>query len=511
MDIICSAYLNGFKWPDYAWIFTEIINSEIFMDSKFCSRDTANAAMNKTIFLHPGLKTPHEYQDLPSGLNYIAFHNAYLELLNESATELNLSLQSNPYADVLYDSIWAFALTLNESLSTLKARNLSLANIRHAKRKIMDVLEEQLSELSFQGATGLLNFSQSAPSVLISVELFQFQNGQPVRIGSYNASLDQVILNESTLGEIPSDTLNRIYVLSPILLTVILSIVIVLCFVLTTVSMCLFFYYRKQPAIKATSSALSLIMFIGCYFLLTSSLSHTVTSGIGTQGRKEPLPTFMCLFNIYLFNIGGDIVTATVIAKTMRIYHIFKKFGKVNRIWSDQGLLILILIIVSIKIVLLTLWTCLDITHLVDKEHYISQNVPPYFLVRRRCQSNHTEIWLLVISTYSFVLIFIMGLLAVLTRKIKRGDFKDSKKINTLILILVFDICIFPSLWILFRHNGAIILSRVMYSVGVLIAAFSCQVFLILPKVLPLVPVLQRCRIWIEIKRDHIPSLDATK
>ena len=66
---------------------------------------------------------------LPSGLNYSAYYEAYLQELEKSSTELNVSLQSNPYANVLYDSIWAVALTINRSLSVLNERNLSLANI----------------------------------------------------------------------------------------------------------------------------------------------------------------------------------------------------------------------------------------------------------------------------------------------------------------------------------------------------------------------------------------------
>ena len=271
---------------------------------------------------------------------------------------------------------------------------------------------------------------------------------------------------------------------------VILSIVIGLCFALTTISMCLFIYYRQQPAIKATSNTLSHCMFIGCYFLLISSFFHTVTSG---NRSNESLQYFSCSFISYSGTIGFDIVLATVIAKTLRIYYIFKKFGKVNRICSDRYLYILILIIVSIKIVLLVLWACLDINVVVEMEQYIPQSVPPYFLVREGCQSNHLVLWIVAVFGYSAVLMIIMVLLAVLTRKIKRFDFKDSKKINTLIVTLVFNICISVTLWIVLRLIDATNLSRVAYGIGTMTAAELCQMFLILPKILPL--VLYRCKV----------------
>ena len=85
------------------------------------------------------------------------------ESLNVSERETNAYLEGSPYANILYDSVWAIACALNRSLSILQERNFSLSsvNIRtnqsHARNDIMDVLEEQLSQFSFQGSSGPLN------------------------------------------------------------------------------------------------------------------------------------------------------------------------------------------------------------------------------------------------------------------------------------------------------------------------------------------------------------------
>ena len=83
---------------------------------------------------------------LPSELNYSDYREVYLEEIENSSAQLNISLQSNPYANVLYDScIWAVALTINRSLRALDERNLSLTNIHHdldAGIEIRNVLEE---------------------------------------------------------------------------------------------------------------------------------------------------------------------------------------------------------------------------------------------------------------------------------------------------------------------------------------------------------------------------------
>ena len=60
----------------------------------------------------------------------------------------------------------------------------------------MNVLEEQLSQLSFQGATGWLNFSHSAAAAQTSTEILQIQNGKPVQIGLCDHSLAKSALLE---------------------------------------------------------------------------------------------------------------------------------------------------------------------------------------------------------------------------------------------------------------------------------------------------------------------------
>lgn len=487
VKILCRAYHEGFRWPDYAWIFMD--SSGIYnLEGASCKPISlfVSTAVNNSVFLHTQLSTLYKKTTLSSGLTYSAYFNAYLERLEEAATELNTTLESNPYANVLYDSVWAFAIALNHSIGILKENNLSLANTTHSKSEIFGIITEQLSQLSLQGTSEFLNFSNGSAALLPSVHLIQFQNSQPLQLGMYDFTLDQLYLNKGILNEIPSDVLNRVYVLYTIPLTVLMLIVIVFCFALTTASMCLFFYYRKHPSIKATSSTLSFCLFIGCYLLLMSSLVHNVISGVSVQSSHEQLRGFVCVFDISSLGVGGDVVLATVIAKTLRIYYIFKKFGKGNRICSDKGLFILILSIVSVKVTLLILWTSIDISVYVDMEDYIKDSIPPYFLVTQLCEARYMPMWLILIYGYSTLLGLIMVLLAILTRKIKRSDFKDSKKITILVASLFMTLCIFSMLWAILRFSGAFILSRVMYSVGTIVMVILCQVFLILPKIVPL-------------------------
>ena len=337
--------------------------------------------------------------------------------MEELKIELNATLQINPYANVLYDSIWALAISLNRSLNILKLNNFSLTNIGHAKSEILEILGEQLSELSFHGATGYLNFSRNNASALqTTVKLLQFQNSNLVMIGAYDFTSDLLQLNATTLKLFPTTaTLQYSFVIlhnrAVVQVLIITLILTVLCFALTTVSMFLYCYYRNQPSIKATSTTLSICLFVGCYILVLSLLFCSIKSSL--QLSKEQVmqikasfayQVFLCTGDIYLLLIAVDIIFATIIAKTLCIYHIFNTFGKVNRMCSDQYLFFFILIIVSVKVVFLALWTSLDDNHLAFNEQYISQSIPPYIIVTSKCQSNYLELWTGILFGYSSLL-----------------------------------------------------------------------------------------------------------
>ena len=137
--------------------------------------------------------------------------------------------------------------------------------------------------------------------------------------------------------------------------------------------------------------------------------------------------------------------------------------------------------------IMLIIWASLDVPSTIDTEQFVSKTVPPFIQVVQRCQSKHHLYWIILTFGYSTLLTLIMVLIAILTRKIKRGDYKDSKKINILVVALILDFYILAPLWFIFQGMDASVLSRLAYNAGTLIAAVLCQVLLILPKTVPLV------------------------
>ena len=111
----------------------------------------------------------------------------------------------------------------------------------------------------------------------------------------------------------------------------------------------------------------------------------------------------------------------------------------------------MILGIVSEKIFILIVWENVDVAHVIDVEQFVSQRVPPFFQITQECQSGRINIWHASLVSYSAILGLILVLLAVVTRKIKRRDYKDS---NILVVALTLDFGFSVPLWIIFRSNA---------------------------------------------------------
>ena len=475
VNMLCEAYNQGLAWPDYVWLYVEIDSDTLTIrDTSSCTADILKKAMEKILFLH--LQTWQQGEEiLHLGDNYHTFRSSYYQKLKDSEC-----LQSNTYASVLYDSIWAIALAVNRSQTTL-----SVNPVQTNKHNSMSSAAKELTTVSFQGASGLVNFSQRAAALQLHVDIFQVYQNKSIQIGTYNQYTDSLFINLSILGDIPNDELDKVYLLYPLYLTVILLIFLISSLAFTTITMSLFIHYRKNPEIRATSSILSLCMFVGCYCLIISSLLHTIASGL-VLGNTI-LGYADCWGNTFLFTVGLDIVLATLFTKTLRIYHIFNTFGKLSSLWSDKSLFAIILSIVSGKVLIMVIWAVVDMNHLIDKTTLSLQRSPPYYEVVQKCYSQHLGLWVAVIFAYTALLFLPMITAAILTRRIKgeKSRYKDSKKICMLVAVLFILICMGNALWFFLRAIGANIASKVVFSLGFTLAALFCQIFLFLPKIIP--------------------------
>ena len=463
-ELICRAYANGMRWPNYGWLLLE--DGQYWSTSHKCNDSTMRKVSEGVFLLRNKLQPTDQNSQLISGMKY----NEYLQNLQEKSGMTHI----NPYANVLYDSVWAFALALNNSIFVLGDSGGDFQNISRAVRN-------ELPKVSFTGALGDVHFD-SNHEVKTTIDILQVRNGTSTPIGFYDPIHKRLELDIASIDQIPSDELEREYQLFSLPLTIVMSAALVICILLTTGMLVLFICYRNQPEVKASSWFLSFFMFLGSYSLLIGALLQTLSSGLVIVGTGRKIN---CSMLIGFASVGSDLILATLFTKMLRIYRVFAYFGRTGKLWSDSVLIIIILIVTLGKITIVVAWAITDAFYLEDIETYNLDTTPPRYKVSQKCYSEHMGVWLAVVFSYSGVLLFVLLLLAFKTRKIRRENFKDTKKVNALILTLVVIVCFGTPLWWVLRSVDDPIGSYIVAVIGFGLPGAATQFYLIAPKVIP--------------------------
>ena len=279
--LVTAAYTNGMKWPHYACILPVCSVEEI-------SNSTATEGL---LVLQPRLEAVDDNFHIISNITYSEYNDQYVELL---ASEQ--SLQINPYASVFYDSVWALALALNKTIDTINLQELNM---------VVEKISEEISQLSFEGTLEKVEFNGSHSRTNPSVDILQMRNKEARYVGYYN-QFSGTVINISLFSDIPSDELERHYILFTPLLTGIVSSAIAFCILFITAMLFLFWYYRNEPEIKATSTRLSLFMFLGCYLMCISVLVDAVFDGVSVSNSAGA--AFCCTTILWSNHIGATLI-----------------------------------------------------------------------------------------------------------------------------------------------------------------------------------------------------------
>ena len=464
-SIICSAHSKGFVWPEYVWIFVGLDpKDEIpFSSSLICG----NQSIGSVLFLVHELNSDDDCSSF--------------SVLGD--TKMNSSDEVNSYANVLYDSVWALSLAVNASISELVHRGLLFNNYKFGNSEATHMIESKLEKLEFQGRTGCVEFRGRVRDRL-RLKVFHMNNSRPMIVGWYefrNGSLD---LNLTSLLPLPLDTLRTVNQTLPLPYTVLLLLWIGFLFLLNSVSLVFFLIYRNKPAIKASSFPLSICISTGCFIILITPTHSIITYGL--LSNFSHLTLTYCNIEVMSSVIGIDLVLAPLLLHLLRVYYIFHHFGKVGKRWADSRLMVWVLLIMLIKISIFILWLSLDINHLVPTKTIVRKSGhPPYYLMSWMCHSNYMTMWIAIIYGLSSAFSIPLLILAFLTRKIKRSNFKDTKKINFLAISLIVLLISCATLWGALRQVGEFLASNFFFNFGHSMVIFLTQIVLFLPKVIP--------------------------
>ena len=376
-------------------------------------------------------------------------------------------------SDFVYHSVWDLSLALNSSQQKLQLVHLVNHSTDHLRLKesISQTLKHKLERSS-----SLTNYHED-----IQLQIFSTHNQI---VGYFNPFTNTFFINVTFNIPGLGPNVTYTYIFFPPSLKYFTTAVTGVCYLFTTIVFLLFIYYRNQPEIKATSVWLSLCMFLGCYFILSGALNYFIAIGEILKSRARRV--FACNIDTYFVSLGVDLLITTLLAKVLRIWRIFTLYGRTGKVWTDPSLLGFIGIVIAVKIVLLAIWTIVDPYTLKDLEKivYVNGFGSTYEIVQQ-CESEYEYIWLVLVYGYSAIIGLVLIGASWKTRKVKRENFKDTKKITIVVTSLIFIALVCGALWGILRLIGDGIASKLVIGLAYCLIALLSEVFLFLPKILP--------------------------
>lgn len=186
---------------------------------------------------------------------------------------------------------------------------------------------------------------------------------------------------------------------------------------------------------------------------------------------------------VWLSRIGLSIppILATLLVKLLKVYRILtaSKILKQNAASSDYAFFIYTMLIILPNIIILIIWTVFDPYRKVIIEH------PGFIKIEMSCHSDSVHIWFGLGISYFLLLSTAVVIVAIKSRKIRLTHFKDTKKLNLLIcLVLLIGIC-GHFYWNILLYIGFYHAYLVVIIVEHTLPTFLCQILLFVPKIWP--------------------------
>lgn len=487
VQIMCQAAKRNLNWPGYVWIFPSRSYSDFTINTTtaLCDKLLLKKVLENVTLVDFELNGRNDSEMLVSGITYSEYRSQYeveYENVREQYKNVAFSSTYNVYANAMYDEVWTLALALNSSLQELRENNFYLHEYRHSMPEITKIIEKNLRNVSFSGALTNVRFNDYN-EVPTTVNVFQVRDRSTVQIGFYTDK-NLVILNVDKQN-IPGDDFVREYNYLSIGFAVELYINAIVLLVITSLLMTISLLLRKEPEILAISPLLSILIFIGCYLLIATSI--LTTSLNSTKNIPSSVYVAMCYFLDSFAHIGINLIATTILVRLIRVYRIFTHFGKTSKFWHDKYLFFVTVSISLVPELMTVIGSIVDPLEVIENKEYLNTKNPPVIFITQECRSAHgfSNISYIIKQIYAAFLILFLLAFAVLTRKVNKKNFKDTKKITLFIFSFTIIATVSEVLTYLFessnRRNVAVLLASYSHQLIVLL----CLAILIMPKAIP--------------------------
>lgn len=419
----------------------------------FCSRDDMASIVEKMFLLLYNLM-PTEGESIISNItfdDYLEQYQQYRAVYNRRS-DVSRNATYSIWATYFYDSVWAWALVLDNL--TKSAVPLDLDGTYESTNQTPRIIE-QFYLTKFQGISGEISFRRETGFTPREIDIFQINNNVSEHLASVDGNGSLYLISSNTSIDFIPDTFdnatlreNRGLAIFFNVITSLQVFVVVILHVLTIV-------YRKKPLIKASSPKLLHMSYIGIYIMLIGTYLWSFNPAALISVEKRHI--FCQLLWSWCLPIGFTLAFCPVAMRTYRIYRIFKHYLNPGPFISDPFLVGTVLVFLLIDLLISVLWTSLD-RYALDTIIVLSQGGEGQLSVinvRRHCYCEYLFVWFAVIFTYKAVILVVVTVFALLTRKIANRSFATTS-LRVLVFLLAIVMILGFSLYyisLLFNYN----------------------------------------------------------
>ena len=483
-SMLCLAYHRNMLFPTYQFIIMELAIETLLQEhtyqSHHCTVEMIQTALNGSILTSYNFTSIAPETVTFSGLKFVQVQSEYRRKLKEYGDKMNMTLEEEPqsYQYVFYDAVWAYAMALHKSVPLLRDINQSFPTLPMFWNNASEVIRDSMYKTQFQGVSGWISFDNETGHASTVVDILQVNDvRQAVLVGYYNAGQPIVINDDGSFVEEEFE----FSVLHPAV-TTIGSAFVLIALLLSIALYAATLYYREKPTVKATTPKLNFLIFLGCCLITGSVIALTVQNSIPSS--SEAIGTGFCNAYAWSFSFGYTLIFGTIFVKSWRLYRIFFRSFEVGEYLSNFTLFLIVMAFLVVDIIICIIWL---VTFPV-KEHRVDvSSTPLRVILQRTC----TYTWFVGVEfAYKGLLTLAVLCLAIANRRIKHKKFRNSKRINTLVYLLILVIGIgLPTSIILNQLNFNINATYSVTSAMSFTVVFLCLDLLFLPPLIVMLKV----------------------
>ncbi|XP_065899544.1 gamma-aminobutyric acid type B receptor subunit 2-like isoform X2 [Dysidea avara] len=430
--VVCEAHRRGMTHPTYAWMFFNWYSNDWWnvSNSSSCTDDMRKSFLDYSLVFdhYPRINDSDKNETNIAGMTYEQYEHEYYKRLQNDYPHYRTDL----FNDSVYtfDAVWAAALALHNASKVLE-NDLTLMNFSYnSENTSRDIYEAALST-SFFGLSVKVNFDSETGDRIGKVRLLQYRytgNLSKVQFAEISSDKRLVFLQGLSVGTVYPNGMavdeEHTYIDTPLFATY--TVLSVIGIVFSCVMLIFNLWYREQPYVQLSNPYLNILIVIGAIMFYVVVILFGVDENTASFDTVDSL----CHTRIWLCAFAFTLLCGTIIAKTYKIYHIFRHTKPNSTPAVDLIYLFLIVgVLLGVDFIFLVVVTSFDNTRLNRREKELGTDDDDGSLpeIVGVCDAEHSVEWLSVLFAYKGFILLAGLFLAVETRKVKLASLNESR------------------------------------------------------------------------------------